>query len=238
VEGTFSVGLWNVEWAAPRSSRGAYFRRRLAELACDVLCVNEGAAELLPADGHVITSAADFGYPLVPGRRKVVLWSRLPWCAVDPEGSPRLPPGRFVAGTTDTPRGPVRFVGVCIPWRDAHVRTGHRNRQPWQDHLTYLEHLPPLLHNGHSLPTVLLGDLNQRVPRTRQPAHVYAALTAALAPGFRLVTDGHLAGAPEFSIDHVAVSGPLRSVQTTYLDQHDGEGMPMSDHFGLRVVLA
>jgi hypothetical protein len=40
---------------------------------------------------------------------------------------------------TDTPIGPIRFVGVCIPWRDAHVRTGRRDRAPWEDHLRFLE---------------------------------------------------------------------------------------------------
>jgi hypothetical protein len=40
---------------------------------------------------------------------------------------------------TDTPIGPIRFVGVCIPWRDAHVRTGRRDRAPCEDHLRFLE---------------------------------------------------------------------------------------------------
>ncbi|HEY1051050.1 MAG TPA: hypothetical protein VGE39_14870, partial [Prosthecobacter sp.] len=117
-------------------------------MSSHVICVTEGYADIFPEGGHIITSDADHGYPITPGRHKVLLWSRNPWREVDALGSALLPPGRFVAGTTDTPRGPLRFIGVCIPWRDAHVRTGQRNRQPWEDHLTYLQHLRPLLQAG------------------------------------------------------------------------------------------
>jgi endonuclease/exonuclease/phosphatase family metal-dependent hydrolase len=154
---------------------------------------------------------------------------------VDTLGSPLLPSGRFVAGSTDTPRGAVRFVGVCIPWRDAHVRTGRRDRQSWEDHLTYLQHLSPLLPPDRSVPTVLLGDFNQRIPRVRQPEHVFAALTAVLSPGFRLATAGLIAGAPDLAIDHLAVRGALEPVDTEVLSQYDTNGSLMSDHFGFRV---
>ena len=232
-----SIAIWNVEWAYRASERGAFFIQRLGELSSDVICVTEGYADIFPDGGHVIASDADYGYPSAPGRRKVLLWSRNPWREVDALGSPLLPPGRFVAGSTDTPRGAIRFVGVCIPWRDAHVRSGRRNRQPWEDHLTYLEHLPPLLRRDRSVPTVLLGDFNQRIPRTRQPERVFSALTAALSPDFRLATAGIIAGAPDLAIDHLAVSGPLEPVQTDFLSHHDANGAPMSDHFGLRVLL-
>lgn len=237
MEATLSIGLWNVEWATRASERGSFFVQRLGELSCHVFCVTEGYADILPDDGYVITSDADYGYPVTPGRHKVLLWSRNPWRAVDTLGSALLPPGRFVAGTTDTPRGAVRFVGVCIPWRDAHVRTGRRNRQPWDDHLTYLQHLPPLIYSDRSVPTVLLGDFNQRVPRARQPEHVFSALTTALSPDFRLVTAGPIADAPHLAIDHLAVCGSLHPVRIGFLSHHDANGAPMSDHFGLHILL-
>jgi endonuclease/exonuclease/phosphatase family metal-dependent hydrolase len=237
VNESLSIGIWNVEWASRASERGSFFIKRLGELSSHIICVTEGYADVLPEGGHVITSDADYGYASKPGRRKVLLWSRNPWREVDAIGSPLLPPGRFVAGTTNTPRGAVRFVGVCIPWRDAHVRSGRRNRQPWDDHLTYLQHLPPLLQFDCSVPTVLLGDFNQRIPRARQPEHVFSALTAALSPGFRLATAGIIVGAPDLAIDHLAIRGALEPVQTDFLSQHDANGAQMSDHFGLRVLL-
>lgn len=165
-----AIGVWNVEWASLASKQGAFFSQSLAGLSCDILCVTEGHANILPADGHVITSDADYGYPMKPGRRKVLLWSRSPWRDVDGLGSPHLPSGRFVAGTTDTPIGPTRVYGVCVPWHHAHVRTGRRDRAIWEDHSTYLEHLCSIVHSDTSNPSVLVGDFNQRVPRSRQPS--------------------------------------------------------------------
>jgi hypothetical protein len=56
---TLEVLLWNVAWATPNSSRGAFFRQRFADSGSDVIAVTEGDADLLPAGGHVITSDAD-----------------------------------------------------------------------------------------------------------------------------------------------------------------------------------
>ncbi len=129
------TGTWNTEWAKPGSARGERVRRALAAPDCDILCVTEGFAGLLPPDGHLIDAGPDWGYPIREGRRKVLLWSKRPWSDVDALGSDDLPSGRFVAGATETPVGPVTVVGVCIPWRDAHVRGGTRNRKRWEDHL-------------------------------------------------------------------------------------------------------
>jgi endonuclease/exonuclease/phosphatase family metal-dependent hydrolase len=103
--------------------------------------------------------------------------------------------------------------------------------------MTYLQYLPPLLRSDRSVPTVLLGDFNQRIPRARQPEHVFSALTAALNPEFRIATAGTITGAPDLAIDHLAVRGALETVQTDFLSHHDANGAEMSDHFGLRVLL-
>lgn len=232
-----SITLWNVRWASRASDRGSFFIRRLADLSSHVVCITEGYPDILPDSGHIITSAPDYGYPLKPGRRKVLLWSSQSWRDVDTVGSPLLPSGRFVAGTTDTPLGPTRFIGVCIPWRDAHVRTGQRNRQPWEDHQTYLQHLRSVLQErDRTVPTVLLGDFNQRVPRTRQPEHIFSMLVGALSPDFTLATGGVIADAPDLSIDHLATDF-LQSVSTDFVSHCDSTGNQMSDHFGLRVLL-
>jgi hypothetical protein len=134
------IGVWNVQWATPRS-RGPEVRTKLDALGADVLVVTEGCEAVLPDRGHVVTSSSDYGYRLVRGRRKVLLWSRQPWETIDTLGAAALPSGRFVAATTSTPIGDVRVLGVCIPWKDAHVSTGQRSRRPWEDHLTYLREL-------------------------------------------------------------------------------------------------
>lgn len=233
-----SITLWNSEWAEPGTARGNFFRQRLVELSSSVICVTEGYSDLLPDGGHVITSEADYGYPLQVGRRKVLLWSQQPWREVDCLGVAALPSGRFVAGTTDTALGVVRFIGVCIPWRDAHVRTGRRDRQRWQDHFTYLQHLSSILaQRDTAFPAVLLGDFNQRVPRAYQPETAFSALMEALSSDFQLITSGEIPDAPEATIDHLAITSSLQSLTVEYLSRYDASGNPMSDHFGLRVWL-
>jgi len=107
--------------------------------------------------GHLIVLGADYGYAAPPGRRKVMLWSRTPWEAVDALGDVALPTGRYVAGRTQTPAGPLNVVGVCIPWARAHVSTGRRNRRPWEDHLADLAALEqPLKRQAGA--TLMLGD--------------------------------------------------------------------------------
>jgi hypothetical protein len=233
---TVRVGVWNAQWAAPGAERGRATIRLLESLACDVLCVTEVALGLLEPTGHVIDSEADYGYPRVGDRRKVVLRSRRQWTAVDRVGAPELPGGRFVSGVTDTPIGPIRFVGVCIPWRDAHVRTGRRDRAPWEDHLRFLERLPTILGAHTELPTVVLGDFNQRIPRVRQPEHVARALETALGD-FRVVTNGSVSRVDAPLIDHVVVNAALQELSVVGVPADAASGGRLSDHAGVTVDL-
>jgi len=233
------VALWNVEWARAGSPRGEAVRARLAATAADVLMVAEGEAALLPADtgGDVLASEPDYGYPPVAGRRKVLLWSRTGWRDTDVRGDARLPPGRYAAGTTTAGGAPLRVVGVCVPWRDAHVRTGRRDRSPWEDHGLYLEALGPLLarERARHARLAVVGDLNQRIPRRGQPRAMAAALDAALA-GLEVVTAGHRCE-DRALVDHVAVTPALCVRAVTALPRHDGVRR-LSDHDALLVDLA
>ena len=148
--------LWSLEWATSRSKGGRLIRSTIEPLLPETICLTESSADMQPDDGHAITSGSDYGYAQPGHRSKVLLWSRAPWDAVDSQGSGELPVGRFVSGVTQG----IRFVGVCIPWREAHVRTGRRDREAWQDHLTYLSHLRPLprRYTADELPVCVLGD--------------------------------------------------------------------------------
>ena len=168
---------WNIEWASPTSSRGRRIKEIVASTNPDLICFTEATAPMLPESGYSIESDADYGYTGTAGRRKVILWSSEPWCEVDLGGNGAFPGGRFVCGVTHG----IRFVGVCIPWRDAHVRTGRKDRAAWEDHLVYLDALSESLGNmGSDTPVCVLGDYNQRIPRTRQPQEVADALDATL----------------------------------------------------------
>ena len=209
-------------------------RSLIEDSAPDVVCITEGHDSFVPGPGHVIASDPDYGYPIREGRRKVLLWSRHPWTDVDPTGHPRLPPGRFIAGRTETPIGPVTVLGVCIPYPRAHVGTGRRDRRPWEDHRAYVDGLASILRRlSGSGPMVLVGDFNQFIPRRTAPADVFAQLTAALGE-LRVVTAGNIPGIDRPVVDHVCHSGDLCFHGVRGLSNRHG-GRRLSDHFGIIV---
>ena len=204
----------------------------LVSLDPDILCLTEAYATSALRGGHLVEAEPDYGYPLIEGRRKVMLWSREPWDQDDTAGDSGLPPGRFVSGRTMTPLGPVTIVGVCIPWRDAHVSSGRRDRIPWQDHCAYLAGLATVLARLDG-PVIVLGDFNQTIPRRTAPHAVYAALEQALGSRYGVATASLLAPLGRPSIDHIAYSGELRAVAVTGISNHDDAGVRLSDHLGV-----
>ena len=125
---------WNVEWATPKSRRTPEILKRIEQHKPEVICLTETLLDLLPQEGHVITSQPDYGYPIKKKRRKVLLWSKAPWKRSKDDGSKDLPPGRFVSGVTRTSIGDVAIIGVCIPWADARVKGAKVKRKRWEDH--------------------------------------------------------------------------------------------------------
>lgn len=232
------VAVWNAEWAQCDTERGNAVLATLTAGNFDVICLTEAYEKLLPAEGHLIASAPDCGYPLRPGRRKVLLWSRSTWRNVDLCGDANMPPGRFATGITLTPVGDVRVVGVCVPWKDAHVRTGQRNREPWEDHLAFLRALDGYLKStAGDMPTTVIGDFNQRIPRTRAPLVVAQGLQRALL-GFEVPTAGEVPPLGGKVIDHVAHDHRLIGIRVQGWPGTRADGLYLSDHDGVSVELA
>lgn len=127
--GSMRVLLWNLNWALPGTAAGRLVRDLVLQYDPDIACFPEAVQPFFDFGGFVVTSAADYGYRHDGTRRKVVLWSKLPWHSVDEVGDPALPSGRFVRAETSSPAGPIHVFGVCVPWADAHVSTGQRNRR-------------------------------------------------------------------------------------------------------------
>ena len=229
------VATWNVNWAPPGSGRGDHVAVKLRGLGADIMIVTEGFAELLPPDGHLIDAGDDWGYALRPGRRKTLAWSRHPWRDVRrlDEGPGK---GRVVAGITETDAGPVGVIAVCIPWRDAHVRTGlRRNALQWQEHQACCTQLLELRQDfAHGRPTLIAGDFNQRIPRRGQPLRVEASLSAALT-GMTTWTAGDSAFGQ--LIDHVAGSAELAAEDVVVWPGEEEHGR-LSDHSGVACTVS
>ncbi len=196
------IATWNLERKKPTSPNGAAAVDHLRSLAPDVMVLTEARRSFPEDDAHMAWSRS-WGSD---DERKVVMWSKHPWTDVDDLGSAELPAARFVAGTTETPIGPVRVMGVCISWDMANVKYGDKNRRPWEDHITYCGVLRELIEaHDPSLPLIVAGDYNQRIPPTRGGAQVGAM--ASLLETVDLMTGGEVDGWEKPGIDHIAVRG-------------------------------
>lgn len=133
---------------------------------------------------------------------------------------------------TMTALGEVTVVGVCIPWRDAHVRSGTRDRQPWEDHLAHLAGLSDLL-ASLSGPDILVGDFNQRISRRYTPEPVHAALLDTLGSRFTVATAGLVGPDGRMAIDHIAHTSGYVGHSVAVLSGVAPDGTRLSDHFGV-----
>ncbi|MBZ2190349.1 endonuclease/exonuclease/phosphatase family protein [Alcanivorax sp. JB21] len=218
---------WNLAWATVTSAKGQEIIRRIEEVQPDVAILTEVTTPLVEAlGGCAAYSSSDHGYGVKPLRRKVALWSRSPIVDVDSTGSPDLPPGRFVAARING----MRVLGVCIPWRDAHVRTGRKDASPWEEHSRYLEALHSLIKPLNSN-TIVGGDFNQRNPRHRQPQDVFRALDKAFSH-MTWVTSGEIGASGERAIDHIVATPEMDACFAGNVSSEYG-ATRLSDHFGL-----
>lgn len=226
-----SVATWNVEWATPESSRGSRIKEILQKLQADIIVLTEGCAELFP-EGNVVDAGTDWGYePKDSRRRKVLLWSRFDISHRITRDDLELPPGRFVSSTVHTPYADLDVYGVCIPWKDAHVRTGHKNRAPWQDHEIFLKGFHTAIHQ-HSGYLIVAGDFNQRIPRVAQPQPIYDQLMDCLTP----LTVCTSVPMDKPLIDHIATSQGLLGGEIAIVPDHDDFGR-LSDHRGASIQI-
>ena len=199
---------WNVEWATPNSWRTAEIVSRINGHDPEVVCLTETDVGLLSPHGHTICPQADYGYKVRENRRKVMLWSREPWHEVDDVGLDLMPPGRFVAGVTQTSLGNVTVVGVCIPWFGSRTEARRKleRRKRWEDHEQYLVGLTEMLVRESGKSLIVMGDFNQIIgPSSRASHQLQMLLQGAFSPNMRIATS-ELAFQGRRSIDHIALS--------------------------------
>ncbi|MEQ8717726.1 MAG: endonuclease/exonuclease/phosphatase family protein [Acidimicrobiales bacterium] len=223
------IATWNLERRRPTTPTGRAALAHLAAVAPDVAVLTEAHLDHL-GDGWHRASAGPAGLShLGDDERKVVIASRMPLNDVETSVCDDSVPGRFVAASVDSPFGPVRTVGVCIPWSHSRVRSGEATA--WADHRRYLDSLGRYISAlSPNEKVIVAGDFNQRIPRTRQPRDVAERL-AAILDDFAIPTAGEVPGVERRLIDHVAVRGlTVESVETW---PNDAGGVRMSDHDGV-----
>lgn len=232
---TLRVINWNVEWATPRSERSPEILRRIAEHDPEIICLTETNDRLLDGfGGHTIQSLPDYGHRMIQGRRKVMLWSRNPWCAVAGLGSAVFPSGRLVAGVTDTSEGPVTVVGVCIPWSGSRTKRFGGNCSQWEDHDSYLDGLKTLFQPGLKPRMVVIGDYNQSVGgRNSAPIRLRDKLKRTFDDAGLRIATASLEFGGRRAIDHMALTPDLDARSMTAIGNLRDDGGKLSDHFGV-----
>ena len=233
---------WNVEWATPASARSPEILSRIQHQNPEVICLTEAHAHLLDAlNGHTICCKPLAGPGDNPNRRKVLLWSKHEWLDVDDCGDERLPKGRYIAGSTRTSIGQLAVIGVCIPYHNANVNVGSKDKAAWQEHGTYLDGLSSILSDKSNERLIVLGDFNQQIGQRRRPhppysqqvrAGLHATMNAGRPPGLTIATAG-LGLRGRRAIDHIAVSGDLSATSLGTIDNLTADGGKLSDHFGV-----
>ena len=229
---------WNVAWATPKSAQFPSLQSRIRDEDPEIVCLTEAQSAIFPNPGFIIDSGSDYGYPIRnPARRKVILWSAQEWIDVDPIGDDDLPIGRYVSGVTSTSMGNVRVIGVCIPWSHAHVNSGRRDREAWEDHLIYLAGLKRILEVlPRDYPTIITGDFNQRIPRKGSPIRAFSLLEETF-DGWVIHSKGVFPQIQRQVIDHVASCAQLRSETIEAISRDSIDGTGLSDHDGVVATL-
>ena len=237
---------WNVQWATPGAARSPEILSRIQHQDPEVICLTEAHGHLLDAlNGYTICCKPLAGPGDNLNRRKVLLWSKHEWLDIDDCGDERLPKGRYIAGSTQTSIGQLAVIGVCIPYHNANVNVGAKNKAPWEDHSAYLSGLASILTRKASGLLIVMGDFNQQLGQRRRPyppvshpvrAELLETMAAAGSSGLAIATAG-LGLRGRRAIDHIAISGELSAVSLTTIDNMDGDRR-LSDHFGVVAELS
>jgi hypothetical protein len=236
MERPIRVLTWNLERCPP--GRRPAVERHLEGFPYDIAVLTETRLGVL----HETNVVAPDGPP--PGKfaadeRKVSIWSRWGWTTPEPAPS-GVPSSRWVAATTVTPQGPLRVIGICVPYRFAwvhHRPPGERKRQVWEEHLRFLAGITDQVHEGET-PTVVAGDLNQRVPPDPRydPSVIVEARERALSD-LEIVTAGLRGSDGKPLLCHIASSAGATQPPEVVDRVHSG-GTTLSDHHGATASLS
>ena len=222
--------IWNTEWAKPKSKREQIIKDIVQNFSPDIICITEGYLETWKEFGYVISSTEDYGCNLIEGRRKVILISKEPWENVNEVGDINMPSGRFISGKTKS----IDVIGVCIPWKDAHVNSCKRDKKAWEDHLEYLKGLQSVLIQKQNK-TFVMGDFNQRIPKKYSRQDVYDLMLKTFED-FTIETQNNIQPIDKLSIDHFASKNSEKCELIESIDNIQ-DGVRLSDHFGLKIIL-
>ena len=175
---------WNFERRAPHSRQAGIMLQRAAAQQPDVICLTEAhRGSTATLGGHEVADRGpSWSNKRGDDERLALLWSPNPWRDLDLVGNGGTATGGFLSGITDTPAGALHVIGICAPHHAASPVGATQRARFWTEQIAFWTGLAKLIAAGdRNVPTVLLGDFNQYVPRIWGSKAAHAALLAALA---------------------------------------------------------
>jgi len=230
---------WNFERRAQHTRQATTMLDRVVVQQPDVVCLTEAFdGSTVTLGGHEIADrGATWSFNRHDEERLVVLWSSHPWRDVDMLGNAGTATGGYIAGVTDTPSGAMRVIGICAPHHAASQVGAIEKARMWTEQIAFWSGLAKLLDaRDRSIPTVVIGDFNQYVPRIWGSKAAHAGMQVALND-LRVATSGPIIGINEPTIDHIAHTADLMPQEVVGLSRFDNDGRALSDHFGVVVRL-
>jgi Endonuclease/Exonuclease/phosphatase family len=230
--------VWNLQRQKHESRRAAAQRDIIFQNKPDVAIFTEiWSGYIQKMGGHEVSVFGGVWSRTDSNERKILLWSKTPFTDVDEcifEGSAV---GRIVAATTTIPSGSVRVIGVCIPYHAANTRRIPNPMKMWSEHRYYLIELAKFISQQNpSIPLVIAGDFNQRIPSTFPPKDVQQSLLNSLGQT-KLLTSGEIGEKKTKVIDHLSASSHfqlkgLEIIQPTLIGK-----TAITDHIGVLLRL-
>jgi hypothetical protein len=231
---------WNFERRPPRSRQATTMMSRIIAQRPDIACLTEAyEGSTVALGGHEIADrGATWSFNRRDGERLVLLWSSQPWRDVDVAGNAGTATGGYISGITDTPTGSMRVIGICAPHHAASQVGAVEKARMWTEQIAFWDGLAKLLGaRDTSVPTILLGDFNQYVPRIWGAKAAHAAMLLAL-DDLLVATAGPISGIDKPTIDHVTYTSDLAPNEVRGLSRFDDDGRALSDHFGVVMRVA
>lgn len=229
---------WNIERHGPATWQAKSLLAEIAELGPDVLCLTEAwEASVTTLGGHSISARGATWSAKHESERKVLLWSKHPWHSVETINQLEAT-GSAITGLTLLAGMQARVTGLCVSYHFASPLGQEPKAKPWSQHERFLEDLSPLLLQWRDQgPVIILGDLNQFMPRIWGPKRPHQLMEEAFA-GYNIVTSGEIEGVGARAIDHVALAGNLKATSVFGRPAALEDGRKRSDHFGVVVDCA
>lgn len=230
--------VWNLQRQRPESAKSNAQIDVILKFKPDVAILTETwLGYTRKMGGHEVSVFGGVWSPTDPNERKILLWSKTPFTDVVEckfEGSEV---GRILAATTTISSGPVRLIGVCIPYHAANPNKTTKPVKMWSEHRYYLAELAKFVaQQSSSAPLIIAGDFNQRIPNAFPPKDVQLSLLNSLGQT-RLLTGGEISEQKTQVIDHLSASSHfqlegLEIVEPTLIGK-----TPVSDHKGVLLRL-